>query len=320
MTTNATPAAPSTPAASSQPASTPAQTGGGAKTGADPAPATQAGSSPAKPPEAQNPRTYELKVNGKVQKLTEEELIARARMGEAADQRFNEAAKLRKETEAHLGRLRDPEQVMDALLDPKLGYTKEQIRAKFEEWYEREFIEPEKLTEDQKKLREAEARLKKYADEDKQRAEAKTKAEQEQLTEKARGEIQSQIIEALDSGALPKTNFTVRRLAYWIQRNQANGFNAPTSLLVSQVRNEFTASMRDMVEASDGEKLIQLLGDGIVQKIRKYDLEQLKKLRGGGGITPTEGEPSATDEKRDRPLTSAEVTQRLRNLQRTGRY
>lgn len=284
------------------------------------APPTQASASPVKAPEtAAPPKVYERKINGKVHKFTEDEMLARAGMAEAAEQRFSEAAQMRKQAENVIGRLRDPNQVMDALMDPALGLNKQQIKAQFEAWYEREFIETEKLTEDQKKLREAEKQIKKYADDDKKRADAKAQAERDEMTAAARGEVQKQIIEALETGSLPKTNFTVRRLAYWIQRNNANGFNAPTSLLVSQVRNEFNSSIRDMVESSDGEALIQLLGDGIIQKLRKYDLDQLRKLRGGGTPPADNGTPPVED-KRERPMSSSDVTQKLRELQRTGRY
>jgi hypothetical protein len=306
-------ATPSTPAPAAQ-----------GSAGAPSAPLTQAGSKPATPPvdaaATPPPKTYEVKVNGKIRKYTEDEMVARARMAESADERFSEAAKIKKQAEAVIGRIRDPEQMMDALMDPALGLSKDQIRAKFEAWYEREFIETEKLTEPEKKLRDAEAKLKKYAEDDKKREEAKTKAEQDDLTAKARGEIQKQIIEALDTNSLPKTNFTVRRLAYWIQRNQQNGFNAPVSLLVSQVRNEFNSTIRDMVESSDGEALVQLMGEGIIQKLRKYDLEQLKKLRGGNQAPQDSGTTAPTGPPRDRALTSSEVTERLRELQRTGRY
>lgn len=317
MTTNV--AAPAAPAAASTPAAAPTQ---GQGQGADPAPATQAGAKPTRAdPEEQAapPKTWDVKVNGKTVKLTEEEMIERARLSEAAQQRFNEAAQLRRQAEAALGRIRDPESMMEALLDPALGLSKDEIRARFESWYEREFIEPEKLTEDQRKLRDAEAKIKKYAEDEKQREEAKRQAEQEELTQRAREEIQGQIIEALESGKLPRTNFTVKRLAYWIQRNQANGFNAPTSLLVSQVKNEFNASIRDMVEASDGEALIQILGDSIVQKIRKFDLEQLRRLR-GAGTQPVEQSTAPTETRREHPPSSADVTAKLRELQRTGRY
>ncbi len=306
------PASGTTPAAPATPGST----------GTPSAPATQAGSKPNPTPAdpAQPAKTYEVKVNGKVRRYSEDEMVARARMADAADERFNEAAKIRKQAEAVIGRIRTPEQMMEALLDPSLGLTKDEVKAQFEAWYEREFIEPDKLTEPEKKLREAEAKLKKYADDDKKREAAKTQAEQDDMTAKARGEIQKQIIEALETNSLPKTNFTVRRLAYWIQRNQQNGFNAPVSLLVSQVRNEFNSSIRDMVESSDGDALVQLLGDGIIQKLRKYDLEQLRKLRGGGQTAADPGTPADPSKPPERALTSSEVTARLRELQRTGRY
>jgi hypothetical protein len=266
------------------------------------------------------PKLYEVKVNGKTQKFTEEELISRASMSEAAQQRFNEAAQMRKQAESLIGRMRDPKQVIQVLQDPALGLSKDQIREQFEEWYASEFIEPEKLSPEQKKLKEAEQKLKRYEEEEKARQSEKEKAEQEAMTQQAREALQSQIIEALDTGGLPKTNYTVRRLAYWIQRNNANGFEAPTSLLVSQVKNEFNSTLRDMVESSDGEVLVKLLGDNIVQKLRRYDLEQLKKMRSQGSVSSQAPQETASRSNDTRPLTQAEINARIREMQRTGKY
>lgn len=274
----------------------------------------------AKPAPKAAAELFELKVNGKTVKMTKEELIQHASMGHAADQRFKEAAQMRKQAEAVIGKLRDPKSVISALQDPALGLSKDQIREQFEEWYAREFIEPESLTPEQKKLREAEAKLKKYEEDEKARAEEKLKNEQEAMTTQAREQLQGQIIEALETSGLPKTNFTIRRLAYWMQRNQANGFDAPIDVVVGQVRNEINSSLRDLVEASDGDVLIKILGDGVIQKLRKYDLEQLRKMRGQGGAPGRSIQESVEPtQKMDRP-TSSEVNQRIRELQRTGRY
>lgn len=265
------------------------------------------------------PELFDVKVDGKIVKMTRDELIQHASMGHAADRRFKEAAAMRKQAEAVIGKLRDPKSVITALQDPALGLTKEQIREQFEEWYAREFIEPEQLTPEQRKLREAEERLKRYEEMEKQQEEQKRKEHLESLTAKAREEIQAQIMEALETSDLPKTNFTIRRLAYWMERNRANGFDAPTSLLVSQVKNEFNSTLRDMVAQSDGDVLIKILGDDVIQKLRKYDLEQLRKLR--QQPAPQAQEPQVPQTQRDeRPLTSADVTQRIRELQKTGRY
>lgn len=273
------------------------------------------------PAQATKPKTWELKINGKTQRFTEEQMIARVSQEEAADQRFKEAAQMRKQTESVIGRLKDPNRVIESLMDPALGLTKDQIREAFEGWYAKEFIETENLSPAEKRALAAEAKVKKYEDDEREREEQKQKAQQDAMTTQAREEVQGQIIEALESSDLPKTNFTIRRLAYWIQRNNANKFDAPTSVLVAQVRNEFNSSMRDMVSASDGETLIKLLGDDIVQKLRKYDLDQLRKSRGLPAPAQQEGLPTAPRTgNTERAPTSAEVNERIRQMQKTGRY
>lgn len=262
---------------------------------------------------------YDVKVNGKVVKMTLDELRQHASLGFASDDRFKEAAKLRKQAEGVIGKLRNPDQVMDALLDPALGYTKDQIRQKIEDWYNKEFIEPEQLSPSEKKLRDAEAKLKDYEKKDKDAQAQKEREQQESMTTQARETLQQQIIEAIDQHGLPKTNFTIRRLAYWMNRNNSHGFEATTEQLVNQVRGDIQTNLRDMIEASDGDVLIKLLGDGVIKKLRQYDLDQLRKLRGGGGQPPIE--PAQEEqEKPNRPLTSAEVQARIRGLQRTGKY
>lgn len=272
-------------------------------------------------PKPQTPKQYKLKVNGKERTFSEEELISRAQLAEAAQERFNEAARLRKQAEGVVGRLRDPKQVMGALMDPSLGLSKEQIRETFEEWYSKEFIEPEQLSPAEKKLREAEEKLKKYQEQEQELQTQKEREAQEAMTAQAREQVQGQIIEALESGKLPKTNFTIRRLAYWMQRNHANGFDAPTDVLIAQVKNEAQTNLRDLVEASDGDVLIQLLGDDVINKIRKFDLDQLRRLRGGGAPqVPQSDEVAVQTNKHGRPPTQAEVQQRIRQMQKTGRY
>lgn len=278
-----------------------------------------------KPTTQAPPEYFELKVNGKKVKLTRDELLQHASLGLASNERFEEAARLKKQAEAAIGKLKDPKNVINALQDPALGLTKDQIRQTFEEWYAREFIEPEQLSPEQLKLREAEEKLKRYEEAERQREEEKQKAHLESLTAKAREEIQTQIIEALDTGKLPKTNFTMKRLAYWIERNTANGFDAPTAVLVAQVKKDIESNLREMVQASDGEVLIQMMGDEIIKKVRKYDLEQLRLAREKRAMPvvdatqdPMHGAPQTQSDRRERE--PVDVAARLRELQRTGRY
>jgi hypothetical protein len=301
------------------------------------APLTQAGSSPVidnqgsspdpaasragtqAPAQAAKAEAYEIKFNGKTVKLTKDELLQHASLGLASDERFREGANLKRQAETVIGKLKDPKGVIAALQDPALGLSKDQIKAAFEEWYAREYIDPEQMTPEQIKLRQAEERLKKYEEDEKSREEKKRQEHLDSLTTQAREEIQNQIIEALNTGALPKTNFTMRRLAYWIERNNANNFNAPTAVLVAQVKKDFDSTLREMAQASDGDVLVKLMGDEIIKKIRKYDLDQLKAAREkrNAPINPSSPAPTQQESNRAEPV---DVSARLRELQRTGRF
>lgn len=308
----AAPAAPSTPA-------TPSSSGVPPATSAQSKPASTAtpdGKAAATP---SAPQLKEYKIDGKVVKLTAEEADQYVSLGFASDKRFKDAAQLRKQSETLLGRLRDPKQVMSVLQDPALGYTKDQIRAEFEEWYSQEFIEPEKLSPLERELKAAKAELQNRDKKDKDLAEEKLRIEQDQMTTQQREMLQKQLIETLETGLVPKTNFSIRRLAYWTRVNNENGFNATPQQLANQVVKEYHENLRDAVAASDGDVLIRLLGDEVIQKLRKHDLEQLRKTRGLGNTPPQQTERAATRTNAKAP-TSLDVNKRLRELQRTGDY
>lgn len=324
MSPDAAPAgapAPSAPAPSAPPTQAGAKPGA-PQGGAEPADNTPNGvANPPAPEKPAKPQVKEYKINGKIVKLTEEERDQYVSLGFASDERFKTAAQLRKQAEAVISKLRNPDSVIDALMDPALGLSKDQIRAKFEEWYDREFIAPEKLSPEQKELLEAKEKVRKYEEAEKERNLEKDRAQQEAMTTEAREALQTQIIQALETGKLPKTNFTIRRLAYWMQRNQANGFNAPTEVLIGQVKNEINSNLRDLVEASDGDVLIGILGDSIIDKIRKHDLAQLKKRREGlGAVQPSDDVQPMNPTRQEGHISSSEATARLREMQRTGRY
>jgi hypothetical protein len=328
--------APAPAASAAAPAANAPASNGGSGGAPDLANAGAAGGDPkaaaaAKPTPPAKPATRPIKVNGKVLHLTDAQIEQRASLSEAAQERFQEAAQMRKQAEAVLSRFRDPRAAIQALQDPSLGLTKEQIREAFEDWYTEEFVEPETLTPEQKKLREYEAQIKRYADEEKSREEQKVNQEREAMTAHARQELQAQIIDVIETGGLPKTNFTVQRIAHWMRKNHQNGFNAPTELIVAQVRRERDEVIKSLVDVSDGASLIQMLGDDIINKIRRYDLDQLRAVRAGGQPGSPNPDPAAAavsagggtqprNERGQYRPTSSQVNEKLREMQRTGKW
>jgi hypothetical protein len=220
---------------------------------------------------------HEVKVNGKIVKMNLQELIANASMAHAAQEKFNEGAKARKEMAALKDRF--SKTPIEALLDPEFKLTKDQLREKIEAFYNREFIEPEQLTPDQRKVKEYEEKLKRYED---QELESKKKQEQEQeeaITNKEREFLQSQIIEAMEKSGLPKSKELVKRMAFYMRQNLQNGWEAPIDMIINQVKRERQEMMSDLTENSSVEQLISLLGEGVINKIRKFDLDRLRARR-----------------------------------------
>jgi hypothetical protein len=257
------------------------------------------------------PETFDVKVNGKVVKMTRDEVINHASMSSAAQARFEEAAKMRKTAEQILEtQKKNP---IQALKDA--GLSNEQIRAAIEKYYYGEFVEPETLTAEQKKLKEYEEKLKNYEQAELEKKQREEKEQEEQLTTRQREYLQSQIIEALDKSGLPKTKFFASRMAFYMRQNFTNGWEAPIEMIVQQVKKERQGLLSDMSSNSSAEQLIEMLGDETVNKIRKYDLERLRARR----QTPSpSGMMSTSSPKSDERISSYEVNRRL-NLIKQGK-
>lgn len=257
---------------------------------------------------------YEVKVNGKTMQLSREELIRQAQLGYSANERFDSASKQTKAIEAIVGKFKT--NPMEALLDPKLGLSKDQVRAAMEEWYTREFIEPEQMTPEQLRLRNAEAKIKQYEDDERTKVAKEAEAQMEALTSKERESVQTQITSALDASGLPKTKFIVSRMAFYMHKNIQSGWDAPMEVIIDQVKNEQRSMLSNLTESSDADALSALLGDGFINKLRKHDLMRLRQRRAGGiapedQITSTPRQSKTQDEGR---ISYRDVNKNLRRL------
>lgn len=256
---------------------------------------------------------FEVKVNGRTVKMTRQEVLDHASMSHAANDKFNEASKLRKEHDNL--KQRAQKDFIEFLQDPALGLSKDQIRDRFEKWYAKEFIEPESMSAEQRKMRELEDWKNKREAEDNERKVNDEKQANEKLTVQQRDHLQNQIIEALDKSNLPKTKGTVARMAFYMRQNLLNGWDAPMDMIVKQVQNERQQSFRDEMGTSSVQQVIELMGEDFVNKIRKHDLEALRQRRAGPPVDTGYGySAQKKQEKEPEKIYSSEVTRRLRDM------
>lgn len=264
-------------------------------------------------PSKSEPDHYEVTINGKVRKMSLQELKNHASMAHAAQERFEEASKMRKEYESFKSTAQ--KDMIEALRAQ--GFSNDQIRDQMERWYTKEFIEPETLTPEQRKIKEYELQLEKYRRDEQEKLEKQQQEEQEQLTARQREYLQGQIIEALDKSGLPKTKMIASRMAFYMRENLLKGWDAPIDVIVSQVKQEREAMMHGEVSGLEGEALIQYLGEDVVNKIRKWDLTQLRARKQNQGSEMFQQSRNETEP--NERVYSSEVTKRLREMRQGKR-
>ncbi len=268
------------------------------------------------PAKAAAPEYYEVPVDGKIERMTLDEMKRHVSLAKGSNKRFEEAAQMRKEAETLISNLKDPRKAIRTLQDPKFGLSKDQIAEAMEEWYATEVIKPSQMTPEQRELAEAKARLKTYDDakeaEAKEREIKETQSKEQAEDAEHAKHVQNQVLEALKEANLPKTKFTANRLAYWMRVNESKGINAPAALLVEQVRGEAKKIMSSMLEAADGDVLASLVGDETIKKIRRYDLERIRANR-GQSPKPVQANESTQDVNNQEKISLDEVRRRSRD-------
>lgn len=256
---------------------------------------------PAKPDATQTAAEIKkLFVKGK--EYDEEDLARRIEKGDGADRKFQEAAAARKDVEKVLHQLKtNPGKV---LLNKALGHNpaavirelvKEAAEAGMDltdlkktlsevmyEWIEEENLDPK-----DRELRQLRKEMEKRNAADKAAEEEQQRAQLQELTQKAYKTLDADITSALKDSGLPKSTFTVKRMAYYLdqafklkQEAASQGVNMRdprASELIQFVRRDYENMFRDLYQNSDAETLIKLVGEGNVDKIREYDVNRFKQ-------------------------------------------
>jgi hypothetical protein len=131
-----------------------------------------------------------------------------------------------------------------------------------------------------------------------------------QLTEKLTGQIQGEVIEALQSADIPQTARSVRRMAEikkigW-ERDEDIDWGTAAKMLEREIAEESQAVFSKM----SPERMLKIMGKDIADAIRKHDLaniqnpiRQSRKERGEAQPLPkTPGRTYTTEREFDRHL------------------
>jgi hypothetical protein len=219
----------------------------------------------------QNPdKPYKIKVNGREMNVSLEDLKVLAQKADAAEQKFSEAAKMRKQSQMLVRMLKeDPLQVLS---NPNLGVDFKRIAQDF--LYSE--IQKEQMSPEQRELHDLKQKMAKIEEEKKANQKKEEDARFQELVKHHSTQLDKEISAALQTAKLPKSPNTIKRVAYYMMEGLRRGVELKASDVMDIVRNDYVNDFRDMFSLADGETMTKVLGDDVIKKLREYDLNRLR--------------------------------------------
>lgn len=215
-------------------------------------------------------KLFQVKVDGEELEVDEDELIRNYQLRVASDKKFSEANLGRKQNEEFIRLLKtDPKSV---LTHPSIGLD---LR-KFAEDFLVGELQNDMLTPEEKQLKEYQTKL---ADFEAREKEAKDREEAEAadaVSKKYAEDYNNQIVTALEDSGLPKTEHTVQRMIKYMHDALKNGYELEAKDVTDLVRRDYQTDLKALTTGLDADALVQILGDDLSKKIRKYDLDKIK--------------------------------------------
>lgn len=269
------------------------------------APTTPTQAAPAAPAktEAPNaPRTFKLKVDGQELELPESEVLSLAQQGKSASKRFQEAATAKREAQEIVQFLKS---------NPKQAFQKLGIDVrKFSEDSLMEIIQQEKMTPEQRTAAAERQELASYKEREKQAAEQAKTAKQDADTMAAAKVYDETFTKALAEKGVPKTPFTIVRMAQLTIAAQKKNLPIDASKIAQLVREDYQKEHNVLLDGLEGEDLLKFFSKDVLKKISKA---QLAKYKAKGGTSATRATSPKTTESEPNPVQSwKEFTRRNR--------
>lgn len=149
-----------------------------------------------------------------------------------------------------------------------------------------EQLEEERLSPEQKRMKELEERLNKYELSEKEQREQIEAQRMQAMEVKEAENYQKIIIESLKKSGLPQTPDAAKKMAYLLKKNLELGLDLTAEELAEEAKKEVTGYLGSLFGNADAETIIKAFGPEILKKIRAYDIEQFKKTKMGSSFSP----------------------------------
>lgn len=219
----------------------------------------------------------EFKINGKVVKVdlsnpTEVEKLVS--LGLASNDKFQEAAKLRKEAEDILAAAKTKKSATEAL--KKAGFDAKEIK----EILEKElagFYEEEALSPEERQRRSELEELKRYKEEEARKKEEETKSARDKEVAAEMEQLEKELLGALGKSKLPRTPILAKWAVQYMSAYDAQGVSLSADQAVKMVEKEFPQLVQSVLSSMDVQGLKQFLGKSLVKQLLDDSVKAVKQ-------------------------------------------
>lgn len=254
-------------------------------------------------------RRYKVKIDGQEQEVGEDELLQNYQLKKSSDQRFQQGMQARKQAEEFIHLLKtDPSKVLS---HPSIGVdVKEWAMDFLTKEYQKELMSPE-----EKQLSEYREKLARYEEQEKLTKQQEQEQQKIAVRQKHADNYNAQIISALETSGLPKTEYTAGRIIHYLSKALDNGYDVEAKDVTDLVRRDYINDTKALYSGLNAEALISILGDDVAKKIRKSDLDKIKSPYSNPSKVPTNsGKAAPKQEKTNKKMSSQEFRDYLENI------
>jgi hypothetical protein len=231
-------------------------------------------------------KRYELKVNNKVKNIdidlsNDEEVKRYLQKAEGADEKFQEAASLRKQVEQLVTELK--KNPLAILRHPELGID---VKALAQQVLNEE-IEDMKLSPQEKRIKELEDSLKAKETREKELEEERTANERAKFEAQAAEDLDEQVTSALSKSNLPKSPYVLRRISDVMIAAMDMGYNdVKVDDIMPFVQEQINGEIQRLFDEAP-EDTFEKVMEGIVGKkhLDKYRKNKISKSKSKASTT-----------------------------------
>lgn len=230
---------------------------------------------------AEEKKKWKLKVGNRDVEADEDELVKRAQMGYSADEKWQEAAKLKKQIETVIHALHgNPLQTLAEMGLNVDELAEQHLRTRIAEMQKT----PEQLERD--KMEKELAKLKKQVED---REKSSRELELSRLQEKYAVDIESDIMTALKSDAgMPNSPYVVKRITDAMISAMKSGYKDVTAKdVIPYVQDEIREELKNMYNVAPDDMFEQLVGKDRLTKYRKGKVKKPSEMKTAADVRST---------------------------------